>query len=108
MDAIPISKRKVCPDHPGTVLKMMYIEPLGLTVTKLGEVLDVTRTTASKVLNGKSAISPNMALRLSRAFKTTPELWLNMQMNYDLWHESHDVTDWKAVKPCRMLKSLAG
>jgi addiction module HigA family antidote len=73
------------PAHPGEVLKEMYLEPLGLTVTIAAESLGITRKTLSELVNGRSGISTSMALRLSKAFGTTPELWLNMQQNYDLW-----------------------
>ena len=63
----------------------MYLEPLGLTVTNAAESLGITRKTLSELLNGRSGIRTPMALRLSKAFGTTPESWLNMQQNYDLW-----------------------
>jgi addiction module HigA family antidote len=83
------------PAHPGEVLKEMYLEPLGLTVTNAAESLGITRKTLSELINGRSGISTSMALRLSKAFSTTPELWLNMQQNYDLW---------KAKKKTRLSK----
>ena len=73
------------PAHPGEVLREMYLEPLGLTVTNAAESLGITRKTLSELINGRSGISTSMSLRLSKAFGTTPELWLNMQQNYDLW-----------------------
>jgi addiction module HigA family antidote len=73
------------PPHPGEVLKEGWIEPLGLTVTAVAEALGVTRKTLSAIINGRSGISPDMALRLSRAFGTTAESWLSQQMQYDLW-----------------------
>ncbi len=73
------------PAHPGEVLREMYLEPLGLTITNTAESLGITRKTLSELINGRSGISTSMALRLSKAFGTTPELWLNMQQNYDLW-----------------------
>ena len=73
------------PAHPGEVLKEMYLAPLGLTVTDTALSLGITRKTLSELINGRSGISTSMALRLSKAFGTTPELWLNMQQNYDLW-----------------------
>ncbi|MES2005187.1 MAG: HigA family addiction module antitoxin [Bacteroidota bacterium] len=73
------------PVHPGEILKDMYLGPLGLNVTELANRLNVTRKTLSQLINGHSGISAEMALRLSRAFTTTPELWLNMQGSYDLW-----------------------
>ena len=72
------------PSHPGEVTKELYLEPLGLTVTNAAEALGVTRKTFSELVNQKSGMSISMALRLSKAFDTTPELWLNMQQNYDL------------------------
>ena len=72
------------PAHPGEVLKEMYIEPLGLTVTQTAKALGVTRKALSELVNMRSGISTTMALRLSKAFGTTPELWLNMQRNHDL------------------------
>ncbi len=73
------------PPHPGEVLKELCIKPLGLTVTKASKGLGVSRKTLSAILNGKSGISPEMAVRLSIAFNTSSESWLNQQSQYDLW-----------------------
>jgi len=73
------------PPHPGEIIKEYCVEPLGLTVTKAAESLGVTRKTFSMLLNGKSGISPEMALRLSKVFGRTPEGWLRLQLQYDLW-----------------------
>jgi len=73
------------PNHPGEVLKEMYLSPLGLTVTDTAKSLGVTRKALSELINARAGISTTMALRLAKAFNTTPELWLNMQQNYDLW-----------------------
>lgn len=73
------------PPHPGEVLKSLCLEPLGLTVTQAAEALGVSRKTLSMVINGRAGISPEMAIRLSMAFDTTPESWLSQQMQYDLW-----------------------
>lgn len=73
------------PSHPGEVLKELYLTPLELTVTDTAKALGVTRKAFSELINGHSGVSPQMALRLSKAFGTSPELWLNMQSNYDLW-----------------------
>jgi len=73
------------PPHPGEVLKALCLEPLGLSVTRAAEALGVSRKTLSAILNGRAGISAEMALRLSKAFGTTPESWLNQQMHYDLW-----------------------
>lgn len=74
------------PVHPGEILKEMYLEPLGVTITGLAANLLVTRKTVSQLINGHMGISAEMAIRLAKAFKTTPEFWLNMQRNYDLWY----------------------
>ena len=73
------------PPHPGEVLKEFCLEPLDLSVTRAAEALGVSRKTLSAILNGRAGISPEMALRLSKAFGTSPESWLNQQMHYDLW-----------------------
>ena len=78
------------PPHPGEVLKELCLEPLGLTVTEAAKGLGVSRKTLSTILNGKSGISPEMAVRLSIAFNTSSESWLNQQLQYDLWQaEQH-------------------
>lgn len=74
------------PPHPGEILRMLCLEPLGLTVTAAAEALGVSRKTLSSILNGRAGISPEMAIRLSIAFGTTAESWLNQQTQYDLWH----------------------
>lgn len=73
------------PPHPGEVLKELYIEPLELTVTNAAQGLGVTRKTLSAILNQRQGISPEMALRLAKAFNTSPELWVKMQSAFDLW-----------------------
>lgn len=72
------------PVHPGRIVRHDCLEPLGLTVTEGAKVLGVTRQTLNNVINGKSGISPEMAIRLSKAFGSTPETWLRMQVSYDL------------------------
>jgi len=73
------------PPHPGLVLR----EYLGDTpVSTAARHLRTTRVTLSRVLNGKAGISPSMALRLAAALGTSPELWMNMQTQYDLWRAS--------------------
>ena len=74
------------PAHPGEVLREMYLSPLSLTVTETAKALGVTRKAFSELINCKSNISITMALKLSKAFDTTPEFWLNMQQNFDLWN----------------------
>jgi len=72
------------PPHPGEVLRQLCLEPLGLTVTEAARALGVSRKTLSAVLNGRAGISPEMAVRLSIAFNTTAESWLQQQVQYDL------------------------
>jgi len=73
------------PPHPGELLKEDVLPDLGLTVSEAARQLGVTRVTLSKIINGKSSISPDMALRLASWLQTTPDSWLNMQTAYDLW-----------------------
>ena len=73
------------PPHPGSVLKD-YLE--GVSVTDAATHLGVTRAALSRILNAKAGISAEMALRLSDALGTTPELWIGMQAQYDLWQAS--------------------
>jgi addiction module HigA family antidote len=73
------------PPHPGEILKELCLEPLGLSVTDAAKALGVSRKTLSSILNGRAGISPEMAVRLSIAFDTTSESWMNQQMQYDLW-----------------------
>ena len=72
------------PPHPGRIVRQECIEALGLTVTAAAKGLGVTRKALSELVNGKSGISPEMAVRLSKAFGSSPELWLGLQMDYDL------------------------
>ena len=73
------------PPHPGEIVKYECLEPLGLTVTRAAEGLGVTRQALSNLVNEKSDMSVDMALRLSQAFGSTPETWLRLQMAHDLW-----------------------
>ena len=74
------------PPHPGEIIKTLCLEPLGVTVTQAAAALGVSRKTLSAILNGRAGISPEMAVRLSIAFDTSSESWLNQQTQYDLWH----------------------
>ncbi|AIL64501.1 putative HTH-type transcriptional regulator ybaQ [Rickettsiales bacterium Ac37b] len=90
------------PPHPGEILKEFYLEPLDLTITKSAEYLGITRKTLSSLINGNSGISPEMALRLSKAFaNSNPEYWLNLQQQYDLWKAKQhiDTTNIKILIP---------
>jgi len=70
-----------------------------MTINELASGLGVSRKTLSKILNGRGAVTPDMALRLARAFNTTADFWLNLQKNYDLWEAEHKSNDWQRVKP---------
>ncbi len=72
------------PPHPGEIIRDLCIEPLGLTITEAAAGLGVTRKTLSQLVNGHAGISPEMAVRLSKAFGRSPESWLQMQAHYDL------------------------
>ena len=72
------------PPHPGEILRELCIEPLGITVTDAARALGVSRKTLSAILNGRAGISPEMAIGLSKAFDTSPESWLNQQVQHDL------------------------
>lgn len=73
------------PPHPGGIVKWECLEPLGLTVTLAAQGLGVTRQALSDLVNEKAGVSIEMAIRLARAFGSTPETWLRMQMAHDLW-----------------------
>ena len=73
------------PPRPGEFITGLYLEPNGISGRELAEKLDVAASTMSRILNGTSRVSPEMALRLSKAIGRTPESWLAMQDNYDLW-----------------------
>ncbi len=73
------------PPHPGAVLRKLCLEPARISVTAAAAALGVSRKTLSAILNERARISPEMAVRLSIAFRTTAESWLNQQMQHDLW-----------------------
>jgi addiction module HigA family antidote len=72
------------PPHPGRIVKQDCVEPLGLTITGAARALGVTRQALNNLVNGKGGISPEMAVRLSKAFGGSPEMWLRLQANYEL------------------------
>ena len=81
------------PPHPGEVLRELCLEPQGLTVTRAASALGVSRKTLSAILNGRAGISPEMAIRLGKAFGTSPESWLTQQSQYDLWVAEQSLGD---------------
>ena len=76
--------RMKTPPHPGRIVRQECLEPLGLSVTDAAQRLGVNRNTLNNLVNGQAGISPEMAVRLSKAFGSTPRTWLGMQMDYDL------------------------
>ncbi|VAW57957.1 Antitoxin HigA [hydrothermal vent metagenome] len=88
------------PPHPGEFIKGVYIEPFNISSRKVARSLKVSASTLNRLLNGKSNISPEMALRLSRVLGRTPESWLAMQDQYDLWQARKQVNlkDFKKLK----------
>lgn len=93
-----MKRMKRQPIHPGKIIKEDYLKPLSLTITEMATTLGISRKTLSKILNERGTVTPDMALRLSRAFDTTPDLWLNLQKNYDLWQAEHSSKEWLRVK----------
>ena len=87
------------PTHPGNIIKEDFLLPLSVTIKDMADTLGVSRKTLSKIINERGAITPDMALRLSRAFDTTPGFWLNLQKNYDLWQAETASKEWQKVKP---------
>jgi antitoxin HigA-1 len=78
------------PPHPGEILRELCLRPLGLSISETAKALGVSCKTLSNILKGRSRISPEMSIRLSIAFDTTPESWMNQQVQYDLWQaEQH-------------------
>ncbi len=83
------------PPHPGGIVKRQCLEPLGLSVTKAAEGIGVTRQTLCELVDGRKGVSVEMAIRLSKAFGSTPETWLGMQMAYDLWQARNRIGEIK-------------
>jgi antitoxin HigA-1 len=88
------------PPHPGEIIREFCVEPLHINVTEAAKALGVTRKAFSTLLNGRSGISSEMALRLSKVFGRTPEGWLKLQIQYDLWKakQSIDIGDLKRIQ----------
>jgi antitoxin HigA-1 len=94
-----MKRMKRQPTHPGKIIKEDYLVPLSIKIKDMASNLGISRKTLSKIVNEKGSVSPDMALRLSRAFDTTPDLWLNLQKKYDLWIAENTSSTWQTVKP---------
>ena len=88
----------VNPPHPGGIVKSECLEPLGLSVTKAARGLGVSRQALSELVNEKSGVSVEMAIRLSKAFGSSPETWLGMQTAYDLWEARERVSQLQVTR----------
>jgi addiction module HigA family antidote len=89
------------PPHPGLSVRHDCIEPLGLTITETAEILGVTRQALNNLVNGKSGISPEMAIRLDKAFGGSAETWLRLQMAYNLAQARRHEADIKVKRGAR-------
>lgn len=88
------------PPHPGEILQGLWLEPMSVTVTTAAEALGISRQSLSKIVNGSRGVTPEMAVRISRAFGGTPESWLGHQAAYDLWRieQNREVPDLKRLE----------
>jgi len=85
LPAVDILEMELPPVHPGEVLREEFLKPLGITQTQLAKELGVSFRAINELINEKRAFSPEMAIKLSKQFKTSPQFWLGLQMDYDLW-----------------------
>ncbi|MCH8865784.1 MAG: HigA family addiction module antidote protein [Proteobacteria bacterium] len=88
------------PPHPGDFIRATYIEPFDISIRSLAESLDVSPSTLTRIVSTSSGVSPEMALRLSKALGRSPESWLAMQHNFDLWQakRSADLSDVQKIQ----------
>lgn len=79
---IPKNRR---PSHPGEIIKYEYLEPLNMTQQQLADAIGVTRVRINEIILGKRSVTPDTAFRLSKYFNTTPDFWINLQINVEMW-----------------------
>lgn len=91
------------PPHPGEFIRLTYIEPYNISQNLIAQQLGVARSTLSRIIRGASAVTPEMALRFSRVIGRTPESWLAMQANYDLYITEKNHREIKKLKPLTAL-----
>ncbi len=85
LETISITQLEREPTHPGEILEEEFMKPLGLSQSQLARELGVSIRAVNEIVNKKRGITPEMAIRLAKRFGTTPEFWLGLQMDYDLW-----------------------
>jgi len=85
------------PPHPGEIIKGLWLDPMGVSITEAAQAMGVSRKTLSKIVNGKGRVTPEMALRLSVALGSSAESWLGHQAAYDLWEVEQHKDDLRAV-----------
>jgi len=91
--------------HPGGILQRNYIDQSVVTLSQLADILGLPEETVSEVANERAPVTADTALRFSRAFNTSPDLWLNMQQYYDLWHAANDSKEWERIQPVILSES---
>lgn len=79
---IPKNRR---PTHPGEIIKYEYLEPLNMTQQQLADAIGVTRVRINEIILGKRSVTPDTAFRLAKYFNTSPDFWINLQINVDMW-----------------------
>lgn len=99
-------KRQRKPVHPGRIIMEHYLVPLNITITELAETLCVSRKALSGIVNEKKSVTADMALRLSKAFDTSPELWWNLQKTYDMFIAQAKSTEWQQIEKINMTLAL--
>ncbi len=86
-----VLKRGLAPSHPGEILREMFINEYKLTITDVADGLGMARANLSAIVNERAGISPELSVKLSEAFGNTPQFWMNLQRNYELWHAERNV-----------------
>ncbi|MCK4982802.1 MAG: HigA family addiction module antidote protein [Victivallaceae bacterium] len=100
---LDVTQLAVCPSHPGEILKEFYLSELAISITDFAKDIGVSRKAISAIVNGHKSVTPEMAMRLSKAMRTTPQLWLNLQANHDLWHLAHERKEvFAKIKPLEL------
>lgn len=86
---LPVTERGRRPTHPGAVLREFYLDELDVTITEFAADIGVSRKAVSAIANARKSVTAEMAMRFAKATRTSPQLWLNLQANYDLWEVAH-------------------